>query len=271
MRLSRSFFFILTTILLGQTGLFAQENTASETHNEAFANFLYNAELYHYASEEYEKLLYLTPNNLDYLKKLIDCYKRSDQSHLIETRLSFIDINDKTLLLKYYDLLLKEEKTTALYNSIEQKNKLLNEDEINALNFKMSLVDMNWEQAKKHYSPSKFSAYSKLMNELDEKPFKSPVTASILSGIIPGLGRIYAKDYWDGVLSSVFVFSAGFQSYRRFNKSGISSVGGWIYGGVALGFYVSNIYGSYQSAKYYNSTINEKIRKEAMLLMSADL
>src|SRR5690606_34905714 len=88
---------------------------------------------------------------------------------------------------------------------------------------------------------------------------KSPAVAGIMSAVIPGSGRVYARDYKDGLISLLFIGGTAFQSYRRFHDKGIKSVGGWIYGGISFGFYVANIYGSVQSAKIFNAKQNKTL------------
>ena len=82
---------------------------------------------------------------------------------------------------------------------------------------------------------------------------KSPVKAGIFSAVIPGSGRVYTQDYTNGLLSLLFIGGSAWQSASRFKQNGITSVTGWIYGGIAFGFYLGNIYGSVKSAKKYNN------------------
>ena len=82
---------------------------------------------------------------------------------------------------------------------------------------------------------------------------KKPWLAATYSAIIPGSGKIYSKNAKEGVTSLFFVTALGYQSFRAFKKRGSKAVSGWIYGGLSLGFYLGNIYGSQQSAKNYNT------------------
>jgi hypothetical protein len=91
---------------------------------------------------------------------------------------------------------------------------------------------------------------------------KSPATSVALSAIVPGLGKVYSHDWKDGLLSLLFVATNAWQSYRGFSKNGIKSVTGWVFGGLAVGFYSANLFGSWKSAKIYNSNQVELIRHE---------
>lgn len=269
MNLSKlSKYVLLLVIVLNSSTLFTQES--DNEPDEAFAAFLYRSALYDFAAEEYERLLFSHPNDLKYLKKLIDCYKKTNQRSLIEDRLSLIKLTDPDLQHEYFDLLLIEGKTQTLRQQLSGQDMLLPQKDVDLFTFKSHLLDMDWEEADRIYTSNSYPAYSTLMQNVSTRKFKSPAMAGIMSGIIPGLGRVYAKDYIDGLISAVFIAASSVQSYRRFKAQGINSAGGWIYGGVALGFYVSNIYGSVQSAKYYNQKKNEELRKEAYRILSAD-
>jgi hypothetical protein len=99
---------------------------------------------------------------------------------------------------------------------------------------------------------------------------KSPAAAVALSCIVPGMGKIYSHDWKDGLMSLLFVAANAWQSYRGFWKKdelGIAkfnpkSVTGWVFGGLAVGFYSANLFGSWKSATLYNSNQTDRIRHE---------
>jgi hypothetical protein len=89
---------------------------------------------------------------------------------------------------------------------------------------------------------------------------KKPLVAGLLSAAIPGLGKVYTKDWKDAIFSLVFVGTTGFQAYRGFSLKGKNSVRGWIFSGLCLGLYTGNIYGAAYSAKRYNQRKLQSIR-----------
>ena len=99
---------------------------------------------------------------------------------------------------------------------------------------------------------------SVMLNEASNIKYKSPFVAGVFSSIIPGSGKFYANRKKDAIFSFVLTVAAAYQSYRAFNKNGIGSVIGWVYGGLAGGFYIGNIYGSVQAAKKTNQFVNDK-------------
>lgn len=78
---------------------------------------------------------------------------------------------------------------------------------------------------------------------------KSPVIAGILS-IVPGLGRIYSKKYIDGLFGFLLT-SIAYRTAIRSNKS--NSILAPFFISTAVVLHGGEIYGSYRSAKYYNS------------------
>lgn len=89
---------------------------------------------------------------------------------------------------------------------------------------------------------------------------KSPLAAAVLSGLLPGSGKIYAGEVGDGIHSLVFIGLIGTLSVLSFRADGIDSVRGWIYASAGGVLYGGNIYGSIVSARRYN-----RLRQEALL------
>ena len=55
--------------------------------------------------------------------------------------------------------------------------------------------------------------------------------------------------------------------YRIISEKGIDRPGAWIFGGLALGFYTGNIYGSVKSAKVYNEFEEKKYEDRVQYLL----
>jgi len=100
-----------------------------------------------------------------------------------------------------------------------------------------------------------------VMYDLEKR--KSPALAALMSAVIPGSGKVYSERWGDAVISLLFVGSNAWASYRAFNKKGVKSVIGWIFGTLAFSFYSSNIWGSAQAAKSYNSEVNQRYQRNA--------
>ena len=85
-------------------------------------------------------------------------------------------------------------------------------------------------------------------------PYKSPIKAAILSTIIPGLGKIYAEQYSDGITAAIATGVLGYLSYANFHAG--HKFRAWLFTALTTGFYAGNIYGSYAAAQIYNVKIN---------------
>ncbi len=92
------------------------------------------------------------------------------------------------------------------------------------------------------------AALKLVIDESAAIPQKSPFIAGLLSGIIPGAGKVYTGHTVDGILSFLTIAGFGYAAYDGFASDGSSSVRGWIFGSLAGGLYLGNIYGSALSA-----------------------
>jgi len=86
-----------------------------------------------------------------------------------------------------------------------------------------------------------------------DPPSKSPITASILSALIPGAGKIYTGEISDGVIALITTGLFAFLAYDNFQAD--HNFRAWLFTGLAAMFYAGNIYGSYSSAQLYNARI----------------
>jgi TM2 domain-containing membrane protein YozV len=84
-------------------------------------------------------------------------------------------------------------------------------------------------------------------------PNKNPISASLLSAIIPGAGKIYTGEVSDGIFAFLATGLLSFLAYDNFKAE--HNFRGWLFAGLAAGFYAGNVYGSYASAQIYNARI----------------
>jgi len=89
-----------------------------------------------------------------------------------------------------------------------------------------------------------------LLPQDDELPRKSPLTAGILSAIIPGSGHMYAGHYGDGTTALLLngLFIAGTVVAIQQENYAVAGVVGVI----GLPFYIGNIYGAANAATKWN-------------------
>jgi len=95
-------------------------------------------------------------------------------------------------------------------------------------------------------------------------PRRYPLAAACMSAAIPGAGKLYSGRSADAVVSFLLVGLSGAQAVWGFHRDGISSVRGWVYGIVSMGFYAGNVYGAVTAARLHNR------RAESVLLEKAE-
>ncbi|MBK7378354.1 MAG: hypothetical protein IPJ03_05020 [Ignavibacteriales bacterium] len=84
--------------------------------------------------------------------------------------------------------------------------------------------------------------------------YKNPVTAGILSAIIPGAGKLYVDEIGDGIMALFTTGIFAFLSYDNFRAD--HNFRGWLFAGISSLFYAGNIYGSVAAAQIYNSRVD---------------
>ena len=104
---------------------------------------------------------------------------------------------------------------------------------------------------------------ARLAREGQGAPRKSPVTAAVMSSLIPGTGKMYAGRLWDGFFSLTTISLTSWLAIDGFSKEGSGSTKGWIYGGLSAWFYAGNIYGTIVAVEQHNLALELAIIDEA--------
>lgn len=265
----RRFAFLFLFLSFFTHELSAQENTYSSAEIEKledFAKYLENLGLLSESAQEYERLLHLDNSKIEYWSKLFELYTVQDQFYKIKERAANFAIKDVDLATQYIRMHLLSGYETEGHIYLKNNQSLFSRDTFQRLELESFLAARDWKNSKALYNSDRanFPSYNNLMSEVSKIRYKSPVFGTILSGIVPGLGRVYARDPLDGLFSFIFIAGNSIQSYRRFRADGINSVGGWVFGSIALGFYVSNLYGTYQSVKFYNNNIDARLHEKSL-------
>ncbi len=261
---------LILLILFKFIGVSAQD-IYNYDNTKKFAEYLAKSGQYELATREFERLVFMLPSNDTLKTSLLSMYRRSgkfDETVLrakqLYPDLTMMSANSaveygRTLLLKPNYQAAKEFWETN--TQVSQPDKII-------LSATAEILQDNYKQANQILQNLKdedhklASDYKGLATQAIAIKRKSPALAGLMSAIVPGAGRFYAKDWKDGLVSMFFVGTMAFQSYRGFNQSGVKSTRGWIYGGVALGFHLGNIYGSVVSAKGYNKKSHQFFRNK---------
>ncbi len=263
-------FFILVTTYCKSQDLFNEANVLK------FANFLYSTHQYKFASEEYERLILLTPEKFDYKISLIHSYRLGENYKEAERRI--VDFSDDSLKFLKGPLATEFLKVKLLQEHFDEAQQYLKQDDHlesvtkNAYLEYLFLLRKNWKLADSvnrqfHVLDNR---YDQLLSDAGKIRLKSPALSCALSVVVPGLGKVYSGYWQDGAIAFIFVGVNAWQSYRGFAKYGVGNATGWICGSFGLGFYLGNIYGAIKAAKRHNKTANEKIYNRAKSYIYSD-
>jgi hypothetical protein len=252
------------------------QNLYDAYHTEKYASHLFSLKQYEAAALEYKRLAMLVPKNDTVIKNILVSYRLSANydSGVSYYRLRYQQANDTpTHVIDEYakSLMLSGKYKEA--DSLLCVTKALDSETVKKYKFYNYALLGDWGIVGKEYKSGDFFlsnnhlAWGKLLVRQQNIKYKSPGLALALSTVVPGSGKIYTGAWKDGVLSFIMIGSLAYESYTGFRAKGTNSALGWIFGGLAVGFYGGNIYGSWKSAKRYNQLKNNGIHNEAEKLV----
>ena len=247
---------LLLLLLLVSIDLFSQDLYNHE-NSVKFGEYLYNSNQYDLATREFERAVFLKPDDQKsylYLFKIyrktnafdkaIDCYGR------FSGNFRFREMN-REFGSEYLKLLVQRSSYKEA-ESFVNSNSYLNEND----NFKLATILLlkDWKRADNFRQGTNTTINKSLIGITAEGAAfkrKSPALAGMLSAVLPGSGKAYAGRWKDGLIAFIMTSSTAFISVRGFNKNP-NSIYPWIMGSFALVYYSGNIYGSGQAALKYN-------------------
>lgn len=266
LRLISIVFISLMGSINAQSDLFDKENSL------LFANYLFKSQQYEAAAGEFERLSFLHPDDASFGVKALECYLFANQASTLRKRAELLfepgnkafNTQRARLLVRSY---FKEQNYHSAMLSVKQSVALAETEKI-YFNIYAELFQEKFKDAKRTFVPLQIepefvpmmnNALS-LANDGYNLKTKSPLLAASMSAVVPGSGKFYTKDWKDGLIGFFTIGAAAYQSVRGFQRRGVSSAYGWIFGGFAAGFYLGNIYGSAASAKRYNKRAKQKLK-----------
>lgn len=247
-------------------------------HSRSYAAHLMRSRQYTLAAEEYERLVFLQPANDTFRVQLLKSYRLGGQTERgLQTWSNWspptLALTPNKVNTEYANLLLSSRRTTDAL-AFAARPGALDSTTARRTHLYAQLLQQDWRSAAAaldNWPASQPLPYRPMLRSLVEsgqhQRHKSPALAAGLSTVVPGLGKVYTRNWKDGVISLVFVGLNGWQSYRRFNREGADSVWGWIHGGFATGFYLGNIYGSHKAARVFNHRQRDQLQHETERLL----
>ncbi len=157
------------------------------------------------------------------------------------------------------------------------------EPNLSLLNFEqagMKMLQENWQEAQiqiKQINTGNASlsqqvvALTEIYKEHEAHRSKSPVVAGVMSGIIPGSGKIYAGKTGSGIASMLGSAGLGFITWENYRKGGISNAKTIIFGSIFAVNYVANIYGSVISVKIIENEYTHNIHNQILFQLHIPL
>lgn len=112
----------------------------------------------------------------------------------------------------------------------------------------------------KPFPDSSQSQLSKFYYQKKFPQHKNPVTAALLSALIPGAGKIYTGEIGDGITAFISTALSAYLAYTNFKAD--HQFRGWLFTGLTAFFYGGSIYGSAASAQIYNARVRFDFNSE---------
>lgn len=228
-------------------------------NSRKYADYLYEAGRYAESVKEYNRVVFVNPMDSTAWIKLLIAYQHNGQFRESLVRLNGIHDGINASNIEFGKV-----KTYALFstNQFQQLRSELqlypfSEEDRHFLMAASYGLNGQWQLAKE--TSSRNSPRNHLLNEVHSTSVdalsmrrKSPFVAGMFSSLLPGMGKVYTGRWKDGLFSLLLFTTTAYQAYRIISDKGIERPGAWIFGGLAIGFYSGNVYGSVKSARVFN-------------------
>ncbi|MCK9425370.1 MAG: hypothetical protein M0Q21_04925 [Ignavibacteriaceae bacterium] len=267
--------FFLSLLSLFPSFLFSQDSALfTPEKRKAFADHLFCEKDYLRASEEYEGLQSVNKSDsLSYyiglcFLKMNDYEKAKD--YFSQLKNSSLGEESRLLFLKTSFLLNKNIEGESDSSSNQFMNKELKTSfrrlEL-AAQIKAGMDQTNPLSLNNHFEESDAQILKSFADKFSHPNSKSPFAAALFSTLLPGAGKIYTKNYGDGITSLIVTGLFTFLWYDNFRAGHPTRA--WIFAGLTGFFYWGSVYGSYISARNYNLEKEEELNNEFQSYLSS--
>lgn len=264
---------ILMFLLFIQLTATAQ-NLFDLEHSMKFARYLYTTRQYNLAANEYQRVLSMQPGNPDAFSGLLKSYRLGNNCQGAFDNLQMLNIgnyfNNRLIASEFLKLSVV---CNCCYNERDFSKALSGLDYKEQLFYRLSRFVYSEQKdsllfffkKKENVVLNDYPFLYSEIKKLGEFKTKKPWLASAMSTLIPGSGKAYVGYWGDAIMSLTFVASNAWISYRGFDRRGVKSVTGWVFGSLTAGFYIGNIWGSGKAARTYNQIAYENLYHEAKI------
>ena len=245
----------------------AQQISSPEVFNspvkiKSFADYLFCGRDYPRAAAEYERYLQSCENDTARYKLALSLM---NIEKYVEASSQFQKIKNNSVL--YNSAIEGYCKNAFLMEDYNAIDDVLNRNSISAYKTgmaeKLSMysllmadkqIDKSLEEFVKPFDGSDKKQVEEFYLNKKEPGYASPLKAALLSALIPGSGKIYAGETGDGIISALITGLFGFLAYDNFHNN--HQFRGYLFTGLGMFFYASNIYGSAAQAQIFNAKID---------------
>jgi hypothetical protein len=112
-----------------------------------------------------------------------------------------------------------------------------------------------------------YEFFQELKDKLITKKNRSPFVGGLLSAVVPGLGKVYAKKPRQGLSFFVVVSLLGYQTFEAYKIGGSDDLRFITFGSLFSLFYVGNVWGSVLSVKINRQEIYEETHNNIIATM----
>ena len=100
----------------------------------------------------------------------------------------------------------------------------------------------------------------KMSDDIKSHKSKSPFTAGLLSGIIPGSGKFYAGKKGEAISAFISTTGLGIVTWENYRKSGLKSLRTLAFGTAFAISYVANIWGSVVTVNIFETEYKDNVK-----------
>ncbi len=253
-----------------QASVVPEQNIFNTENSKRFAEYLFKTGQYRYATEEFQRVIFLNPQDNDAKYYLVLSYiKLKEYPEASQYFLRYFPRYD-TLPVRFQKQAIRLSVLEGDYADALQKLAVSKLDSVSKQTWQLglSILDKRWEEANRFYQAHAsnpdpvYHQFGNVVQRRVSTRTKSPFLAGALSAVVPGLGKVYTKNYGDAAMAFLFTGVNVWQAYRGFSKDGTRSVHGWIFAFLGTSFYLGNIFGSVKAAKRYNQKIDDDAIQE---------
>jgi len=252
---------IIVAIFLAALNLPAADTSIDPPKILSFANHLFATQDYLRAAIEYERYLYLSDTENDtILFKIGLCHQlRERYDYAVQAFMKIMN-SDKSELT-----------TSARLAYLYNQSKLENWGAIQQFDSRTDAEYYFQYLAHLHQDSTIFNPA--ILNSITDDSLreliadteaqrqklqrKSPLLASFLSAVVPGLGKVYIKRPGDALFSFGMTGFAGLVSWQALKADLL--ITGIACSGITLSFYLGTIYGSYIGTQLHNRSQHENL------------